>query len=208
MNNLERIKNESKLNPAIFSKLYCEYLTSLIDKLDHNLISDCIELLEKARLESKNIFVIGNGGSASTASHIGNDFGLAVIKNTNSTAKSYKVISLCDNFSVISAISNDSDYENIFVDQLKVHYNTGDILLAISASGNSKNLIEAAKFVKKKNGKVLGWLGFDGGELTKYSDIPIVIKTPKGEYAPVEDIHLILNHIIVSWMQFNIKNQI
>ena len=114
---------------------------------------------------------------------------------------------LTDNVSVISAIGNDSSYNDIFLDQLKVHYRKGDILISISASGNSPNLLSASKWVNQQGGKTIGWLGFDGGKLKEIVDIPIVVKSPKGEYAPVEDVHLIINHIIVTWMQFNIKEE-
>ena len=164
--------------------------------------------MEESRINNNTIFVIGNGGSSSTASHVGNDFGLAVIKETKkSNFKSYRVLALTDNASVISAIGNDSGYENIFLDQLKVHYRDGDKLIVISASGNSPNLINASEWFKEQGGKVIGWLGFDGGKLKNIVDLPIVINTPHGEYAPVEDLHLIINHIIVTWMQFNVLNE-
>ena len=98
-------------------------------------------------------------------------------------------------------------YDNIFLDQLKVHYREGDKLIAISASGNSPNLLEAAKWFRERGGTVIGWLGFDGGKLKDLSDIAVVVKTPKGEYAPVEDIHLVINHIIVTWVQLKIRNE-
>jgi len=105
---------------------------------------------------------------------------------------------------VISATANDSDYSNIFLDQLKVHYRKGDIVILISASGNSKNLVEAAKWVRSNSGFVISWLGFDGGILKSNSDLNIIVNTPKGEYAPVEDIHLIINHVIVTWMHYHV----
>ena len=208
MNNLDKLNTPGGINLKDFSKGYVDYLITLLAKLDHQKVADCIEKLENARQNGNTIFVVGNGGSAATASHIGNDFGLAVLKKSiKPENKSYRALSLTDNISVISAIGNDSTYENIFVDQLKVHYRTGDVLLAISASGNSPNLVVAAEWVKSNEGKVIGWLGFDGGKLKALSDISVVVETPKGEYAPVEDVHLVINHIIVTWMQFNIINE-
>lgn len=208
MNNLDKIYQEKGLNAMEFSKSYAEYLITLLQKLDHNGIASCIKHLEEARQNDNTIFVIGNGGSASTASHIGNDFGLAVLKKTKKAVnKSYRALALTDNISVISAIGNDSTFENIFVDQLKVHFRKGDKLILISASGNSPNLIVAAEWFKSQGGTVIGWLGFDGGKLKAIVDIPIVVESPKGEYAPVEDIHLVINHIIVTWMQFHIMHE-
>ena len=208
MNNLDKISMETALQPTAFSKAYAEYLIKLIQEIDHESIAACINLLEDARQNGNTIFVIGNGGSASTASHIGNDFGLAVLKKTSKrNDKSYRALALTDNMSVISAIGNDSTYENIFLDQLKVHYRPGDQLIAISASGNSPNLVVAAEWFREQGGTVIGWLGFDGGKLKQIVDIAVIASTPKGEYAPVEDIHLIINHIIVTWMQYHILSE-
>ena len=208
MNNLEKIYKKTGLNVKSFSENYVEYLITLLNELDHEKVEECVKELEEARQKGNTIFIIGNGGSASTASHIGNDFGLAVLKTSkNPNNKSYRAMPLTDNVSVISAIGNDSSYNDIFLDQLKVHYSKGDILLSISASGNSPNLLSASNWVNQQGGKTIGWLGFDGGKLKEIVDIPIVVKSPKGEYAPVEDVHLIINHIIVTWMQFNIKEE-
>ena len=208
MNNLEKIYKKTGLNVKSFSENYVEYLITLLNELDHEKVEECVIELEKARQKGNTIFIIGNGGSASTASHIGNDFGLAVLKTSkNPNNKSYRALPLTDNVSVISAIGNDSSYNDIFLDQLKVHYRKGDILISISASGNSPNLLSASNWVNQQGGTTIGWLGFDGGKLKDMVDIPIVVKSPKGEYAPVEDVHLIINHIIVTWMQFNIKEE-
>ena len=208
MNNLDKIYKNTGLDVKSFSKNYVNYLITLLNKLDHQKVEECVNVLEEARQNGNTIFIIGNGGSASTASHIGNDFGLAVLKKSSKEKnKSYRAMSLTDNVSVISAIGNDSSYEDIFLDQLKVHYRAGDKLIVISASGNSPNLISSSNWVKQQGGKVIGWLGFDGGKLKEIADIPIVVKTPKGEYAPVEDLHLIINHIIVTWMQYNIIHE-
>ncbi|WEK19660.1 MAG: SIS domain-containing protein [Candidatus Pedobacter colombiensis] len=208
MNNLDKLYTDSGFQTEAFINGYTNYLITLLQQLDTKRIAECIEQLEEARQNSNTIFVIGNGGSAATASHIGNDFGLAVLKKTtNPNNKSYRALALTDNISVISAIGNDSSYDDIFLDQLKVHYRKGDKLIVISASGNSPNLVKAAQWFKEKGGIVMGWLGFDGGKLSEIAQIPLVVTTPKGEYAPVEDIHLIINHIIVTWMQFHIMKE-
>jgi len=208
MNNLDKLYLESGSDALSFSKGYAEYLVKLLGELDHQKIAECIALLDEARENDNTIFIIGNGGSASTASHIGNDFGLVVLKKTNKAFnKSYRALALTDNVSVISAIGNDSTYNNIFLDQLKIHFRKGDKLIAISASGNSPNLVVAAEWFKSQGGKVMGWLGFDGGKLKEIVDVPLIISSPKGEYAPVEDLHLVINHIIVTWMQFKIMKE-
>ena len=195
----------SKKTLTEFSIDYSKYLKNLLDNLDHASIERTFEILDKARKKGNKIFVIGNGGSASTASHVCNDFGLALLKSNNSTnQKPFRVISLTDNNSVITALGNDNGYENIFIEQLKFLFEEGDIVIAISASGNSKNLVNACQWVKENKGTSIGWLGFDGGKLNNICDNVTLINTPLGEYAPVEDLHLIINHILVSWMHFKL----
>ena len=112
-----------------------------------------------------------------------NDIGFGIIKKTG-TKIPFKVLALTDNNSVITAISNDVGYEYIFINQLKIHYKEGDKLVVISASGNSKNLILAAEWVKSMGGKVIGMLGFDGGELRKICNLSIIVPSIPGEYGP------------------------
>ena len=155
-----------------FSKRYFNYLSEIQMSLDSNELNMFAEEFLNAREEQNTIFVIGNGGSASTATTMANDIGFDIIKKTG-TKKPFRVLSLTDNSSVISAISNDVGYENIFINQLKIHYRIGDKLIVISASGNSKNVILAAKWVKKMGGVVMGLLGFDGVQLRNICDINI-----------------------------------
>jgi len=208
MNNLDTLYTQKGNDKRTFIRGYTEYLISLLSKIDINGIAECIDHLDDARKQGNTIFIIGNGGSASTASHAANDFGLAVLKKTNSpNNNSYRALALTDNMAVISAIGNDTSYTNIFMDQLKVHFRPGDKLIAISASGNSPNLVVAAEWFKNQGGTVICWLGFDGGKLKDIADLSIIVNTPKGEYGPVEDIHLIIDHIIVTWMQFTIVRE-
>ncbi len=203
------MKNFNKKNIKEFSLSYIDYLKGLLDEIDVSKVEECFKILELARRNKKNIFVLGNGGSASTASHIANDFGLAALKVSHlNNSDPYKVISLSDNNAIVTALGNDNGFENIFVEQLKVLYNPGDIIIVISASGNSANLINACNWVNQNSGTSIGWLGFDGGKLLNLVDCPLLIKTPKGQYAPVEDLHLIINHILVSWMHIHLINNI
>ena len=182
-----------------FAIKYLDYLSSLLKKLDTKAIAAFIEELEDARQKDRTVFIIGNGGSAATSSHMANDIGLDVFKKSG-TAKPYRIMSLTDNVPVMTAIGNDDGYNNLFLYQLQIHYRPGDKLVVISASGNSPNLISAAQWVKQQGGSVLGLLGFDGGKLKDMCDVIILAETPKGEYGPVEDIHMILDHLIYTWI--------
>ena len=198
MNNIDHLFHEAQ-NLEQFTKGYIKYLYELLNKIELSAIEAFVEQLENARNNDNTIFIAGNGGSAATASHMANDIGTDVLKKGKSK-KPFRAFALTDNVSVMSAISNDDGYENVFVNQLKVHYRDGDKLVAISASGNSPNVVAAAQWVKERRGKVIGLVGFDGGRMKDVCDVIIHVKTPGGEYGPVEDIHMIIDHLISNWL--------
>ena len=202
----ENIKEIIKKNKKIsdFASAYFNRLSNIFNNVNLKKIDNLEIILRKARLNKKNNFVFGNGGSAATASTMANDLGFDILKKT-STNTPFKFFALTDNIPVITAISNDTGYENVLINQLKIHFKKKDIVILISASGNSKNLIKASKWIKKNNGYIFSFLGFDGGKLKNISDDYILVKTEKDEYGPVEDIHLIINHILAHWFQFNLK---
>ena len=149
-----------------------------------------IQLIEKAIKLKKNIFVCGNGGSASTANHLSCDVFKRISQNTRLKPK---VISLVNNMELITAISNDIKYEKIFSFQYESLRNSGDLIIIFSVSGNSKNLIELARSAAKKN-KIISFTGKNGGRVKKLSTINININSTN--YGIVEDIHLSLMHSI------------
>lgn len=203
MNKFDELYKNSN-NIGDFARNYFDYLKNVLDELDIESIEQVAEEFEAARHSGNTIFVAGNGGSATTASSMANDIGFDIIKKTN-TDKPFKVLALTDNTSVITAIANDVGYENSFINQLIIHYRQGDKLLVLSASGNSENVVRAANWVKSQGGTVIGFLGFSGGKLKKISDIVVHVKTGAGEYGPVEDVHLILNHVLAHWFQIKIR---
>ena len=179
-----------------FTRAYTGYVTHLLEGLDVESLERLLIGLREARKQGNTVFVIGNGGSAATASHFANDFSFG---SKDKDPVPLKVVSLADNLSVVTATANDLSYEQIFLRQLQVYYRPGDRLLVISASGNSPNLVLAAEWVKGQGGKVYGFLGFDGGKLKSLCDAAVVVRTPKGEYGPVEDVHMILDHLLALW---------
>lgn len=189
---------------AEFAQGYFNYLKKVLDSIDAASINALEAELEAARAEGRTIFVAGNGGSAATATTMANDIGFDIIKKTG-TPKPFKILALTDNSSVITAIANDVGYDNLFTSQLKIHYQAGDRLLVISASGNSPNVVNAAEWVKSQGGRIIGFLGFDGGKLKTICDTAIHVATEKGEYGPVEDAHLIMNHVLAHWFQCKLR---
>jgi len=107
----------------------------------------------------------------------------------------------------MTAIANDDGYDNLFVNQLKIHYRDGDKLVVISANGNSRNVVAAAEWVKQCTGRTISIVGFDGGKLKDTCDIVIHVKTEKGECGPVEDIHMIIDHLISNWLICKLKTE-
>ncbi len=176
-------------------ELIAQYLKDLGEKMDgfdcENLIK-IIEALQNARIKGKNIFVMGNGGSAATANHFACDFGKNAVKRDDGR---FKVISLSDNTSYITAYGNDISFDSIFEEQLKNLMEFEDVLMAISASGNSPNIIKAIQYAKSKNAVIIGLTGFDGGKLRELSDINI--NADFKTYEQIEDFHLMLTHMIV-----------
>lgn len=198
---MSQIKKLAKKNKTFskFTKDYFNYLKNIFNKIDNKILDQLVVEFEEIRKSGKNLFVIGNGGGASTATTMANDLGFDIFKKTKKSP--FTLIPLTNNSSIITAISNDVGYENIFINQLKINFKKRDRLLILSASGNSKNLIKAADWVKKNNGKVIGFIGFDGGKIKKLCDICVHLKSKKGDYGPVEDLQLIINHMLAHWFQ-------
>ncbi len=162
--------------------------THLKDKVNR-----VIEILLKARAENKIIYIMGNGGSGSTASHFVSD----LLKGTICpNYPRFRAIALTDNVPSMLAWGNDSCYEDIFVEQLKNFLNPGDVVIGISGSGNSENVLRAIKYANEKGGITIGWSGFSGGKLKDLAKYPLVV--PSHYMQRIEDIHLLLEHLITS----------
>ena len=155
----------------------------------------------EARRKSATVYFIGNGGSASTASHFVNDLSIG----TKSLDRPFRAISLCDNQAVITAIANDYGYEYVFSKQLSVLLKENDVVVAISASGNSPNLIQAFSIAKNKAAVTVGISAFDGGKLKVLADVSVYVPTKKGEYGPAEDVHLMLDHLVTGYLMKHIR---
>ena len=183
------MESQDMINDYIEKSIIC--LESM--KKQTSQIKKISQILIKARKENNHIFLLGNGGSASNASHYFCDLN----KTSNMPDENrFKAISLVDNISIISAYGNDISYDSIFVEQLKNLFQAKDVLIAISGSGNSKNVIDAVEYVKKNNGVVIGLTGFDGGILKSKCDECLVI--PSDSIYRIEDMHLMINHILTS----------
>ena len=195
MNKIDQIYSES-LSINDYSKSYIDYLTSVLNSIALSDIEKFVEVLLEARERGSSIFFIGNGGSAATASHFANDIAIG----TKTSEKPFRAISLCDNQAVITAIANDDGYEEIFSQQLQVLLKKQDVVIGISASGNSPNLLQAIDTSIKLGAITVGISAFDGGKMKEMVDISVHVPTEKGEYGPAEDAHMVLDHLISSYL--------
>ena len=169
-----------------------------VSNIDLKSVEEIARRIDEVRSNNKTVFVAGNGGSSSTASHFVNDLMKATL---NKDKNLIKAISLSDNIPLLTAISNDIDYSETFRFPLRSLSSDGDLLVVISASGNSKNLINAVDYCKENKIFTVGLLGFDGGALDKKVDLSNLIKTPPNKYELVENMHMIICHLISSYLK-------
>lgn len=179
-----------------FIQNYIKNLKNSLSLIDTDSVQQTIKALDRTISKKTKIYIIGNGGSAATASHMANDLG-AGLKLRN--IRNFDVESLSDNSSMCTAIANDIGFENIFYAQIKDKINKDDVLIAISCSGNSPNIVKAVDYARQKGATIVGLTGFDGGKLLQLSDIKFHVQTEKGEYGIVEDLHMIFDHMIYSY---------
>jgi len=183
---------------------YLQAVQATINNLDPEVIASFATHLENAYISNQSIYVIGNGGSAANASHFAQDLAKGIFFDAP-VAKTMKAISLTDNIAHITAIANDTGYQNIFSAQLNTYAQDSDVLICISGSGNSENIMEAVKAAKQKNMFVIGVTGFDGGQLKSMSNFSVHV--PLHEMCTVESIHSIIFHLIVLELRERLAGQ-
>jgi D-sedoheptulose 7-phosphate isomerase len=174
---------------------YLQLLEKKISALNIQQINRIVNVIKYAYDNGNAIFTMGNGGSGTTASHIVCDFNRGASFNL---AKKFRVVCLNDNIPSISAIANDISYDAIFKEQLKNFLRPGDVVIGISASGNSRNIIRAIEYANRNGAVTIGFSGFDGGKLKQTAKYPIHVKVDDMKVA--EDIHSIISHIMMKML--------
>ena len=181
---------------------YLERLIATLEAMPVEAIERLSETLYRAYTDGKQVFILGNGGSASTASHMAADLG----KNTiGPNMRRFRIMSLNDNIPMLTALSNDLGYENVFAEQLQSLIQPGDVLIVLSGSGNSPNVIKAMEYARSQSAEVAALLGFGGGRAAELADISILVDS--SDYGVVEDAHLVLNHILVEYFQQRLADE-
>jgi D-sedoheptulose 7-phosphate isomerase len=177
-----------------FAKKYVAELNRVLSELPWAELDRALAALEAAYDARRQVFIAGNGGSAATASHMANDLMLGVAK---AGAPGFRVIALTDNVAALTAIGNDNGFEYLFEYQLRALAQPHDLLIVISGSGNSPNVLRAVQFAKESGLISVGFLGKDGGAARHACDISVVI--PSYDYGPIEDAHMMLDHLITAY---------
>jgi D-sedoheptulose 7-phosphate isomerase len=179
-----------------FVEDYFERLRRLIDKMPVERIEAIGEILLDAYRHDKQVFVVGNGGSAATASHMACDLG----KNTiRPNLRRFRITSLTDNVPLLTALANDGGYGHVFSEQLMNLIRPGDVLIALSGSGRSPNILEAIRYARSQSATVVALLGFDGGEAVELADEYVLV--PSDDYGLIEDMHMILDHVLTGYFK-------
>lgn len=188
-----------------YIKNFLDELNVETSKVKWKEVAVAIKFLQTAYECGGNVYLIGNGGSSAIASHFANDLNKTVLGHKGEKkAKRFKAICLSDNIPVLTAWANDTGFEKVFSEQLKNFAKPQDVLIAISSSGNSANILEAVKTAKQVQMQVIGLLGFDGGQAASLVDAKIHI--PSFKYGIVESGHDAICHLITSYFEENIKD--
>ena len=191
---------KNKNNIGLFAKEYFNELVEAFNLIPENGFDEIVNMLQSVYKSGKHVFLIGNGGSAATASHFANDLSKGTMCDGK---KRFKAFSLTDNIPLVTAWANDANFEKIFVEQLYNLFQKGDIVIAITGSGNSPNILKAVEFANSKGGTTFGFIGFEGGKLKDIVQKSIIEESNKQEI--IEDIHLILEHIICKYLKFRLE---
>jgi D-sedoheptulose 7-phosphate isomerase len=188
---------DNSRSAAEYAAGYVKRMAAILENLDLEAVARTSEVMEQACADGKTIFTIGNGGGAAVASALVNDLGP---NSLVAGQPSFRILSLTDNVGSVTAIANDSGYEYVFSYQLEAIMRPGDVVIAMSVSGNSSNILRGVEYANRNDAFTIGWTGFDGGQLGKMCHLHVNIPTSPDEYGPVEDMFSILAHIVATYL--------
>ena len=183
-----------------YARGYAERMREILASLAFPRIRELVGAFHQIREADGTLYLAGNGGSAAVCSHLANDLGAMASEGGKLPMRA---LSLTDNTPFITALANDTGFDNVFLHQLQPLFREGDALLVVSGSGNSENLVRAVRFVNDRGGLSLGILGFDGGLLKSLCRLALHIETDQREYGPAEDLFMIVGHMITTFIAFD-----
>lgn len=187
---------------SLHLKSYLDRLHALLDRLPLKDVEQLIDLLVAANAEGRTIFIFGNGGSAATASHFACDLAKSAM---SPGVPRFRVMALTDNVPLITAWANDATYDKIFVEQLDALVKRGDVVIGISGSGNSNNVLHAIRLANERGATTVGMCGFDGGQLKDL--VALSVHVPHFNMEQVEDAHLIVQHMVCAILRAELRAQ-
>ncbi len=188
---------ETAVAPADYAEQFCAYFIRVVQAVDADEVAGLIEIIDEVNRADNTVFLVANGGSAAVAGHWVMDLSANSVLEGH---KGFKVVSLADNAFAMTALANDTSFDEIFRIQLKANMRPGDVVIALSVSGNSPNVIHAVEYANDHGGKTVGMTGFDGGKLKEICHHSIHIPTSKDEYGPVEDIFGVVMHVVTGYL--------
>jgi len=190
-----------RVNIKEFSNHYLTGLKDVLDSFNHEQFEEILNRILDAYHKENRIFIMGNGGSGSTASHFTCDINKGCCMDLE---KKFKVICLNDSMPTMLALANDVSYESVFVEQLKNFFEPGDLVMGISGSGNSENVLQAIRYARENSGQTIGLSGFSGGKLADLVDVSLVARVD--DMQKVEDVHMIVVHMIMQAVYKSLHN--
>jgi D-sedoheptulose 7-phosphate isomerase len=184
------------LGPREFARWYRDHELEMWGQLDLGVVEKIVRMVEAVEKKGGQVFVIGNGGSAATASHLATDLAKTAERSGKPLLRS---MSLTDNVPFMTAIANDLGYDEVFVRQMRNYLKRGDVVIIISGSGNSPNVVKAAKFARSVGARTVGMTGFTGGQLRKLVDVCLHVESE--QYGVIEDLHMAVGSILAFYLK-------
>jgi len=175
---------------------YLGDISTLMSEISESSIENVLNILYKAYIEDKQVFLFGNGGAAATSTHLACDLAKGA---TYPDKRRFKVVSLSENISILTAWANDTDYTNIFGEQLKNFVKPEDVVIGLSASGMSPNVINALKLANEMGAVTVLFSGYDGGKAAKEAKHTVIV--PTKNIQQIEDVHLVICHILYTCLR-------
>lgn len=183
------------MNPVEFAETYMKELRACLGQVSLQQVERVVQALQAAHEQDRTVFVIGNGGSAATASHIASDLSRT---QAGTGLPGLRATCLTDNIAAFTATANDTSYEGALAEMLALQVRAGDVVVAISVSGNSPNVIRAVEVARDRGATTVGLVGFGGGELGREVDLQVCVASR--HYGAVEDLHLALGHMLSMYL--------
>lgn len=196
MNKLAELYQKAD-SPRAYVEGFRDHMARVVQSLDAGGTAKLIELVEQACRDDKTVFLVANGGSAAVSTHWVNDLSANTVIDGQ---PGIRVMSLTDNASSLTAVANDACFEDVFAIQLKANMRPGDLVIALSVSGNSPNIVRAIEYANAHGGRTVGCVGFDGGRVKQLAQHVIHIPSTRDEYGPVEDMFSVIMHAVTGYI--------